>query len=489
MSFLARQLSCALLGAGLAVLPGPAARAEVRLLEIPEAQRIAWQAPGITAAVYEIQLAAPLSSTAVWSVAGTAVPTGAVMSARLNVTNPAAAYRVAAVTGAFPRTRHAMALVPGGTFAMGNTYSHLLEGWPRELPVHDVPVSAFLIDRFEVTYDQFIEVFNWARAQGHVAVVDTVTTNVSAGVTNIVTNGNTRVVNTQGSTNKLFDVNRSWTDLGYTNGAFHLFDPIRTNFPAVNVSWHGAMAYARFRSELEGRAQAVDFGPTNWTLTLTNDGYRLPTEAEWEKAARGGVAGTHFPWPDDSVEGTNNYLWSIDPVKANYLDYRFLYDGLEDHPAHPWFNKTNPALPPYSTTPVGYYNGSQQIVFSPGSTNAWIYFKRGADWGRTQDMANAYGLYDMAGNAYEWCYDWAGTNWYGKPEASLADPLGESLANRSEIMPPADQGPPGRIIRGGGWISFFTPYDPSLLRCAYREAQPPETVHQALGFRTVRSVR
>ena len=480
-----KALGCLLLGLAL----GRASPAEVALTGIPEPRRIVWTAEGVTASVFEVQAAAALSSATVWQVAGTAVPTGAVMSARLNTTNEPEFYRVVAVTSAFPQTRHAMALIPGGAFSMGNPYSHLGEGWVRESPVHSVPVSSFLMDRFEVSYGPFLEVYNWAASQGLVSVVSVVYTNTSGGVTSVVTNVNARVVNTEGVAKTLFSVNQLWTEVGYTNGLFYLFDPVRTNFPVLYVSWFGAQAYGNYRSDMEGLPRAVDFSPTNWSMVLTNAGYRLPTEAEWEKAARGGVAGTHFPWPDDSVQGTNDYPWSIDPVKANYLDIRYLQDGLAHHPAHPWFNQTYLDTPPYGTTPVGYYNGQQQITFSPGSTNVYIYYKRGADWGQTQDMANAYGLYDMAGNVFEWCYDWAGTNWYGKPGASLLDPMGESITNRNEIHLPVAMGPPARILRGGGWGTFLGSYDPSFLRCAYREMQDPLLTHQMIGFRTVRSIR
>ena len=99
--------------------------------------------------------------------------------------------------------------------------------------------------------------------------------------------------------------------------------------------------------------------PEQLVLDLGGNGYRLPTEAEWEKAARGGVAKCNYPWGN-----------SIDGSKANYQGSG---DPFDD-----------------GTTPVGYYNGNQ--VF------------RGQR--RMDDMQNGFGLYDMAGNVYEWCWDW-----------------------------------------------------------------------------------
>ena len=374
--------------------------------------------------------------------------------------------------GAGEAARPELARIPGGSFRMGNSYSNLIpnEGWAHELPVHAVPVGEFFVGRFEFTNEELARTLQWAYTNGLVELDQTATTSAVAGVTNVVTNLYGTVRNTEGTKRELVDLDAAYCQIAFTNGAFAVAEG-KTNFPAIRVTWHGALAVCNYLSDREGLTRAVDFAPADWTVDVAAEGYRLPTEAEWEKACRGGTPGTHFPWPDDSVQGTNTYLWNIDPVKANYWDARY-GSSLTNHPMHPWFNE------PIRTTPAGYYNGAQVVtnlhtnfVLQPGTA--------GADFGRTNDMANGYGLYDMAGNVYEWCWDYHGTNWYADPAASLPDPTGPGAETSFFTQ---------RVARGGGFTYYIGAGlpDPSFQRCSFHTSFPAPFSATYLGFRVAR---
>ncbi len=365
-----------------------------------------------------------------------------------------------------------LAWIPAGSFSMGNSYSNLYpdEGWAHELPVHTVPVSGFFMGRYEFTHEELARTLQWAWSNGLVEVGPTVVTNVQAGVTNVVTNLYGTVRNTEGTKRELVDLDAMYCQIAFTNGAFAVAEG-KTNFPAVCVTWHGALAVCNYLSDWAGLERAVDFGPAEWSVDVAAEGYRLPTEAEWEKACRGGNPGTHFPWPDDSAQGTNNYLWNIDPVKANYWDARY-GTRLTNHPMHPWFGE------PVRTTPVGYYNGAQ-VVTNLHTNFAIQAGTTGADFGRTNDMVNGYGLYDMAGNVYEWCWDYHGTDWYADPAASLPDPTGPAAEASFHTQ---------RVARGGGFTYYIgaSMPDPSFQRCAFHTSFPAVFAATYLGFRVAR---
>ncbi len=289
-------------------------------------------------------------------------------------------YRVEALAGSTPPPP-GMVLIPAGSFTMGNCMG-AGEGYSDELPLHTVYVSAFYMDRYEVTKALWDEVQGWNGGNGYVYE------NAGAGKA--------------------------------------------ANHPVQTVNWRDCVKWCNARSQKEGLVPCYynEAGLTTIYKSGTGipypkwsaGGYRLPTEAEWEKAARGGVGGHRFPWSD-----TEN----ISHSQANYYaGYSYPYNLSYPATYHPTF-ATNSA--PY-TSPVGYFG------------------------------ANVYGLYDMAGNVWEWCWDWYGSYSSG----SETDPRGPSSGSV-------------RVDRGGSWNGLALG-----CRTASRGSRTPVNPSNFLGFRAVR---
>ncbi len=287
-----------------------------------------------------------------------------------------------------------MRFIPGGRFTMGD----ILGDFANATPVHTVYISPFYLAEHEVTNDDMREVLQWAYEREWISVT-------ASGIPS-----------TDGSTNLLFALNRYNSEIQFTSGTFTVRAG-RGQYPCVLVSWYGAVAYCNFLSLMHGRQPCYDL--TNWTFQASPDGYRLPTESQWEIAARGGYEGLRFPWPDTNV---------ITHSRANYrATTNFSYDASPTLGFHPAYANAHPR-----TSPVG--------SFSP----------------------NNFGLYDMSGNVWEWCWDWVGKY----PAAVQYDPLGPATGTN-------------KTFRGGSWLTVA-----QSTTCASRyTSMLPSKVFDDIGLR------
>jgi len=278
-----------------------------------------------------------------------------------------------------------MAYIPDGGFAMGD---NLDDAWEDELPVHTVTVDSFYMGKYEISNEQYCDYLNSAMSQGLITVTSGVVYKTNSG-----------------TSYPYCDTHRADTEadsqIDYSGAVFS----VRTksgrdmsNDPMVGVSWFGAAAYCNWRSQQEGKQQCYNL--STWNCDFSKRGYRLATEAEWEYAARGGLSGRRFPWGECISHSQANYRspWGVSQ------DYPYDVSPTESY--HPDWND---GIHPY-TSVVGSF------------------------------AANGYGLYDMAGNVFEWCNDWWDSDYYD--HSPTDNPTG----------PVSGPSRGYRVLRGGCWF-------------------------------------
>ncbi|MGN6402551.1 MAG: formylglycine-generating enzyme family protein [Flavisolibacter sp.] len=308
-----------------------------------------------------------------------------------------------------------MVLIAGETFMMGGDNSQASED---EYPKHPVKVNAFYMDETEVTNAQFQK---FVDATGYVTTAErkpdweelkkTLPPNTPKPPDSVLVPASLVFRQTSGPVD--FNYNEWWSwvpgaDWKHPEGPGSNIIG-KEHFPVTQVSWYDAMAYCK------------------WA------GKRLPTEAEWEFAARGGLVNNIYSWGNEHINAGK--------AKANSWEGKFPY---------------------YNEKKDGFVTAAPVRFFQP----------------------NGYGLYDMAGNVWEWCSDWYDANYYKTLSASSAtiDPKGSQKS-----FDPEDPYTPKKSLRGGSFLcndSYCSGY-----RVARRMKSSPDTGLEHTGFRCVKDVK
>ena len=303
-------------------------------------------------------------------------------------------------------THAGMAWIPGGTFWMGSDDPR----FPDASPVHRVKVDGFWMDRTDVTNTQFER---FVDATGYVTIAEQKPdAAMMPGVPPEALVAGSLVFTKPTGPVPLDDPSAWWR---YVPGAYwrHPEGPTsdlkgRDTNPVVDIAWPDAVAYAK------------------WA------GKRLPTEAEWEYAARGGLERKPYVWGDQFEPGGKQMA---NTFQGHFPDNSTAEDGFP------------------GTSPVG--------SFPP----------------------NGFGLYDMAGNVWQWCSDWYRPDYF----ASVSGPDDQSIAvnpgGPDTSLDPAEPGVPKRVMKGGSFVC--TDQYCSRFRPGARGKGDPFTPLDHVGFRCI----
>lgn len=320
-------------------------------------------------------------------------------SSQLSITSSDSSYR-------------GMVLIPAGNYDMGADND---QASPDEYPKHRVSISSFWMDITEVTNAEFEK---FVKATGYITTAErkpdweemkkAVPPGTPRPPDSVMVAASLVFKQTNGEVN-LHDYNQWWSWVAGANwkrpqGPGSSIKG-KENFPVVHISWFDAMAYCK------------------WA------GKRLPTEAEWEYAARGGLSNKIYPWGNEHVNAGT--------AKTNSWEGSFPYTNRQAD---------------------GFVRAAPVQSFA----------------------CNPFGLFDMAGNVWEWCSDWYDAGYY--QQAVNSNPQGPSKSND-----PQEPFTPKRVLRGGSFLcndSYCSGY-----RVARRMKSSPDTGLEHTGFRCVRDVK
>lgn len=308
-----------------------------------------------------------------------------------------------------------MVKIPAGNFIMGGKSD---QADRDELPRHQVKVSPFFMDEAEVTNQAFAA---FVDATGYLTIAEQdinweemskdLPPNIPKPADSLLQAGSLVFRPTEGPVN-LRDYAQWWiwtigADWKHPKGPESSIEG-KMSYPVVHIAWEDAAAYAKWAKK------------------------RLPTEAEWEWAAMGGLDDTKFPWGNEPAEQAFD--------KANFWQGQFPYKNLAKD---------------------GYAEAAPVKSYPP----------------------NGYGLFDMAGNVWEWCQDKYRYDGYQQDEAkgTIENPTGPR-----DSFDPAEPTVPKNVIRGGSFLcndSYCSGY-----RVARRMKSSKDSGFNHTGFRCVRSI-
>jgi formylglycine-generating enzyme required for sulfatase activity len=311
------------------------------------------------------------------------------------------------------------------TFLMGTTDKELA-GQPTmdhedyyiydEQPAHLITLTVpYEMSQYEITNEQFCEVMNWSVKMGYT----------------VIDNGDLAGMN-----------GRKYLGITHLDGGSYLAVQYGIEIqadticpkkgceqqPVHGVTWYGAVAFCNFLSEKTGLTKVYTSDGENWDTS--GNGFRLSTEAEWEYAAR--------------KDKRYSYAWGNE-ISTHYLNYGPSRKA-DTHNVR--------------FTPVGYYNGKAYKGFV------------------TENNASPFGIYDMTGNVWEWCWDWYGRDYYTYSHDT--DPKGPE---HGDDRPPYHVNEPTKVWRGCGWVA-----NDAFCRITKRWSSSPDMAINETGFRIVKSI-